>query len=107
MARSGAKILKDNRGDTILSNRVANYWNKLPQCVKDSSSVECFKSRLQSFKLESITKGDQCDGNFWDLSVLLLSKINDCNRDDYVTFMIENPEIARIKKVNVRLRDVE
>ena len=107
MSRSGAKILKDNRGDTILSNRVANYWNKLPQCVKDSSSVECFKSRLQSFKLESITKGDQCDGNFWDLSVLLLSKINDCNRDDYVTFMIENPEIARIKKVNVRLRDVE
>ena len=40
-----------------------------------------------------------------DKTVLLLSKINDCNRDDYVTFMIEKPDIARIKKVNVR--DVE
>ena len=79
----------------------------VPTNIRKYNSVECFKSRLQSFKLESITKGDQCDGNFWDLSVLLLSKINDCNRDDYVTFMIENPEIARIKKVNVRLRDVE
>ena len=47
LSRSGAKILKDSRGDKILSNRVANYWNKEPNFVMEALTVDTFKARLE------------------------------------------------------------
>ena len=50
------RILKDKRGDKILANRVANYWNKLPASIKtigeNEKSINGFKSRLEKCKIE-------------------------------------------------------
>ena len=100
ISRSGAKILKDSSSDQNLRNRVANYWNKIPESVKDAPSVEVFKSRLEVFKKNSIEE-EKTTGNYWELSDLLLTRINDTNREAYTDFMKSNPEIAKIKKVNV------
>ena len=100
LSRSGAKILKDSKNDQSLKNRVANYWNKIPDSVKDAPSVDAFKKRLESFKQDSIKK-DKTMGNYWELSDILLSKINDINRDSYTDFMKNNPQIAKIKKINI------
>ena len=100
LSRSGAKILKDSKNDQSLQNRVANYWNKIPDSVKDAPSVDAFKKRLESFKQDSIKK-DKTMGNYWELSDILLSKINDINRDSYTDFMKNNPQIAKIKKINI------
>ena len=51
---SGANILKDKRSDRILSNRVANYWNKIPQSVKDADTVSTFKAQLEKYKKETV-----------------------------------------------------
>ncbi len=101
LSRSGMNILKDGRGGSLLSNRVANYWNKIPDNVKNSASVDCFKSRLQNFKSASINSGNSSSGQFWELSEILLAKINVDNRESYVDFMLNNPDIAKSRKVNV------
>ena len=46
--------------------RVIRYWNKLPIEVKEASSVNNFKIKLEHYKLDSI-----CEGNisaYWELS---------------------------------------
>ena len=102
LSRSGSKILKDGRGDLILSNRVANYWNKVPASVKEASSVDSFKARLECYKTDTIASGASSTGHFWDLSETLLSKINDREHESYSNFMSSNPMIAKYKGVNVR-----
>ena len=101
MSRSGMNILKDKRGDGILSNRVANYWNKVPGWVKQCDTVETFKARLERYKLDTIESGVSSNGHFWELSDILLSKIDKCDHDSYESFMSENPIIAKYKGVNV------
>eukprot|EP00116_Pleurobrachia_bachei_P004142 sb/3464404/ len=84
VSRSGTKILKDGRGDGVLSNRVANYWNKIPANVKEASSVDTFKARLEQYKTSTIASGSPSLGHFWELSEILISKINNrCNHDLY------------------------
>ena len=65
LSRSGAKILKDRRGDRVLSNRVANYWNKVPISVKDANSVDTFKARLERYKTDTIASGASSLGHFY------------------------------------------
>ena len=55
VSRSGGNILEDKRSDRILSNRVANYWNKVPQSVKDAGTVSTFKARLEKHKTETVS----------------------------------------------------
>ena len=102
ISRSGTKILKDKRGDGILSNRVANYWNKIPAEVKEASSVDAFKARLEQYKAKTIASGAPSCGHYWELSDMLISKINDsANHDSYANYMSANPSFARFKGVNV------
>ena len=102
LSRSGSKILKDGRGDVILSNRVANYWNKVPGSVKEANSVDAFTARLECYKKHTIASGASFTGHFWDLSETLLSKINDSEHESYAQFMSSNPMIAKYRGVNVR-----
>ncbi len=102
LSRSGDKILKDRRGDSVLSNRVANYWNKVPVSVKEAKSVEAFKVRLQNYKQDTIASKASSLGHFWDLSEILLSKIKDHDHDAYAKFMSNNPLIAKYKGVNIQ-----
>ena len=100
LSRSGANILKDGRGDRILSNRVANYWNKIPGYVKEANTVETFKSRLEFYKTEAINSGSSSTGHYWELSDILLSKISG-DHDAYADFMCANPMVAKYKGVNI------
>ena len=81
VSRSGANILKDKRSARILSNRVANYWNKIPQSVKDTDTVSTFKAQLEKYKKETVSSGVSSHGHFWELSEILLSKIDNDNHD--------------------------
>ena len=101
VSRSGGNILNDKRSDRILSNRVANYWNKVPQSLKDAGTVSTFKARLQKYKTETVSSGVSSHGYFWELSETLLSKIDNDNHDQCVEFMINNPVIAKFKGINV------
>ena len=101
VSRSGANILKDKRSDRILSNRVANYWNKIPQSVKDADTVSTFKARLEKYKKETVSSGVSSHGHFWELSEILLSKIDNDNHDQCAEFMMNNPVIAKFKGINV------
>ena len=77
------------------------YWNKLPHHVKDSTSVEMFKSRLESHKKACISDPNTRSSNFWELSDILLNKIDDSNRNAHIDFLTRNPEIAKHKKTNI------
>ena len=100
ISRSGAKLLKDGKSLQFLPNRVVNYWNKVPSYVKDAPSVDAFKARLEVYKKEYTNKG-YTTGHFWELSGTLFSKINDGQRDQYTNFMLDNPNIAKYKKINI------
>ena len=67
---------------------------------KELTSVESFKSRLQSFKSESISNGDSCNLKFRELSGIQLSKINDNNQ--YVGLKLAYLECFKMRKVSVR-----
>ena len=100
LSRSKANILKDGRGDHFLSNRVANYWNKIPGYIKEANTVSTFKLQLQKFKDVCISSERPSSGQFWELSETLLSKMNESNHDLYVDFMIANPKIANRRGIN-------
>ena len=76
ISRSGNKLLNDGRINQFLPNRIANYWNKIPTYVKDAPSVDSFKT-------------------------ILFNKIDDSNRQSYQRFMCNNPQIAKIKNINI------
>ena len=99
-SRSGNKLLKDGKSNQFLPNRIANYWNKIPTYVKDAPSVDSFKARLQMYKSDYLKKGITT-GHFWELSDMLLNKIDDSNRQSYQHFMSKNPTIAKIKNINI------
>ena len=100
-SRSGMKLLYSiNKGkciDNFLPNRVVNYWNKLPDYVKNATSTEAFKILLDHFKRNN----RESPGNYWEMSNKLFRKIETTDRSVYVEFMEENPDIAIRKGVNV------
>ena len=83
--------MKGDRLHAAFPNRVANYWNKIPDSVKDAETVDSFKIRLEVYKTRTVNS----TGHYWELSEILLSKLNQHNRDNYVSFMSENPSTAR------------
>ena len=42
-------------------------WNKLPSDVKNSQSLNIFKSNLESFKNKSRALGISGRGNYWEI----------------------------------------
>ena len=101
-SRSGVNVLKDKRSNEFFTNRVANYWNKLPEKVTSANTVLTFKARLEAFKIESTMKNTGY-GNYWELSNEIFNRINDSNHDSYVNFMLTNPAIAKLKKINTNI----
>ena len=79
-------------------SRVAKFWNKLPSFVKESENVIDFKINLELYKQE---KFEDSVGHYWSLSDEIFNRINDENRDSYVTFMLQNPHIAKRKNINL------
>ena len=59
-SRALLRILKDKREDSVLTNQVANYWNKLPVRVEtireEEVDIQCFKSWLAKYKMETFSK---------------------------------------------------
>ena len=84
----------------FFAQRVLRYWNSLPALVKASESVTSFKCRLDAFRLGGYQANKL--GHYWELSYDIFDRIEVSveNRISYVNYMMENPLIARKKKVN-------
>ena len=101
VSRSGYNLLlmakKGSKLHSMFPGRIVNYWNHIPDEVKDFPSVESFKVRLDYYASRQST------GHFWELSGELLRRIdsNQQSRDGYVNFMIENPNVAKRRYINV------
>ena len=83
---------------SFLSRRVIQYWNKLPNDIKSAKTVESFKNKLQNFKHNNFFT---C-GQYWNLSAEIFQRIDNVDRNQYVTFMENNPQVARYRQVNTR-----
>ena len=92
------RIIKDARGDVFLPNRAANYWNRLPDWVKQKGSVTGLKERLEKFKRLNPT----AIGHYWELSRMLLDKIPTESRDEYFSYLDENPIVAARAQRNLK-----
>ena len=104
VSRSGANLLynsslKSYKSD-FLPNRVLPYWNKLPTALKFSDSIKKFKVNLESYKKLN-QKSTQ--GNYWELSNEIFSRINDDNRDSYVNYMLNNPDVMKRRKITINV----
>ena len=97
----------------FFSNRVVRYWNKLPIEIRNLSLweetarlndlpgvekypkfVTAFKNKLEAFKVKNLS----VKGHYWELSHEIFSRINDSERDIFVEYMLDNPEVAKRKK---------
>ena len=89
--------------NSFLSERVINYWNKLPPYVRTSTSVAEFKINLEDFKMKNIKVKDS--GNFWEVSDEVLCKIEGKsyvqNKDKQNEFLKRNPYVAKKKGINI------
>ena len=85
----------------FINARVVQYWNKLPNTVKNSDNVDTFKARLEAFKVEMLNTGDQSDSYYWGVSELLLCKINGESRADHIESLRGNPEVAKHRKIDI------
>ena len=103
LSRSGENLVS-RPGDqnrfkhSFLSRRVLTYWNKLPSHVKSVKTVDAFKTGLANFKKQNISS----PGHYWELSQEIFNRIDNTNRDQYVSFMENNPQVARCRNVNIR-----
>ena len=86
----------------FFNTRVIQYWNILPTYVKTADTVQSFKIRLESYKISCKKKYlNSCNNNYWELSEMILNKIDDSNRNEHIAFLRENPHIALYKKTNI------
>ena len=101
----------------FLSSRVVKYWNKIPNAIKDPMEwkevanlghtdekmshqrlVNIFKNKLRLFKTNNLNQ----PGQYWELSSEIFNRIDDSDRDSYVNYMLEHPDVAGRKRVNIR-----
>ena len=76
--RSGLNIISKSNGSgsaklktfkrNFINERIKSFWNQLPSAVKNSLSLNCFKSGLEDFKNKCVSLGLSGNGNFWELS---------------------------------------
>ena len=57
----------------FLGERVKNYWNKLPEHVKNRNSINSFKNALDKFRCYGIQ--NELNGQFWELSNEIFTRI--------------------------------
>ena len=74
-------------------------WNNLPPAEKCVKSVNAFKNKLAGFKAQNFNS----TGNFWELSQEIFVRINDNERTKFVEYMMDNPDVAKRKKINTRV----
>ena len=78
ISRSGSKLVPKSVSDgtnkvkslrrNFLTERIVKIWNKLPFCVKSSSSVKDFKINLERFKKDNIEDiGSENEAYFWSV----------------------------------------
>ena len=98
-----AKFRKIKRN--FISERVISYWNKLPSDVKNSDSVDGFKINLEKFKVNSIRKNVNSNGQFWEVSRDVLQRIEGPsyleNKLVHNEFLKLNPFVAKKKFINI------
>ena len=83
----------------LLSRRVIAYWNKLPLHIRSVKTVDAFKNNLRNFKTKNLTS----PGHYWELSDEIFQRIPNNDRTQYVTFMQNNPQVARCRRVNINI----
>ena len=113
--RSGVNLLSNlNKNDStklrslkrnFINDRVRSFWNKLPIYVKNSSSINCFKSNLESFKNQIVSSGVSGQGHFWELSNEVLDRIENnnymLNKEKHNVYLKSNPFVAKKKFINI------
>ena len=100
-SKSSDKVVR-KISSSFISERAISYWNKLPRHAKCSESVNDFKISLEGFKCSC---PDIDTGNFWEVSDLVLSKIEGNNylenKEKHVKFLTQNPSVAKRKGINI------
>ena len=83
----------------LLNERVREYWNKLPNDIKVAPSINSFRNRLESYKLDCISSANERPGNFWELPDVVLSRIEGAkyayNKSSHNEFLKRNPYVAK------------
>ena len=103
ISRSGYNIIDNtyhrtySYGSDFFPRRVVSYWNKIPDHVKDATSVDSFKIKLDRYR----TKNYDRKGNYWELSNIIYDRINDSGRGEYNEFLMDNPHIAKRRGINI------
>ena len=89
----------------FINERIVSYWNKLPTDVKNAESVDGFKIKLEKFKVDSICRNINLNGQFWELADDILQRIegpgyleNKLVHNEYLKL---NPFVARKKFINI------
>ena len=104
VSRSGYNLVRTatrgSRKADSFPERCINYWNKLPDYLKDADNVDSFKKRLEYYKIDQIIEGRT--GNYWELSSEMFQRTETGNRDSYVQYLMENPGVAARRKINIR-----
>ena len=94
-----AKITRIRRN--FINERVMLSWNKLPSDVKNSQSLNIFKSNLESFKNKTRALGISGYGNYWEISDEVLNRIEAGsyleNKIRHNEFLKDNPFVAKKK----------
>ena len=110
MSRSGHNLVSRARvGDKLrreyFSERVIQYWNKLPASVQLSTSVDSFKIKLSEYKKNALKSHSIIKGNYWEVSDEVLRRIETVScvsgRSKFVEYLCENPWTAKYKGINI------
>ena len=88
-----------------INDRAKCYWNKLPNDVKNASSLNIFKNALDSYKNDCLSSGLYRSGNYWNLSYEVLNRIEDNfyldNKQLFNEYLKDNPFVAQRKFINI------
>ena len=90
----------------FINERALSYWNKLPINVKTATSVDKFKGQLQQFKI-NVKCGNVSvqDGNFWEVSDEVLSRIEGenylANKLEHNKYLSSHRFVAMKKSINL------
>ena len=88
-----------------INDRTRCYWNKLPNDVKNVSSLNIFKNALDKYKNDCLSSGFYRAGNYWDLSYEVLNRIEDNsyldNKPLFNEYLKDNPFVAQKKFTNI------
>ena len=117
ISRSGSKLVPKSVSDgtnkvkslrrNFLTERIVKIWNKLPFCVKSSSSVKDFKINLERFKKENMEDiGSLSEAYFWRVSSVVLSKIEGVgyleNKRKHNEYLVKHPYVAKKLFINMK-----